>query len=94
LQAVRSGPWKLHLDKKELYHLDSDIGETVDVSHKNPEIVAQLRKAADEMIADLGDKTADAPGVRPLGRVSNPSPLISQDGTVREGFDRRYKVLP
>jgi hypothetical protein len=46
------------------------------------------------MIADLGDKTADAPGVRPLGRVSNPSPLISQDGTVREGFDRRYKVLP
>lgn len=94
LQAVRSGPWKLHLDKKELYHLESDIGETVDVSHKNPEIVAQLRKAANEMIADLGDKTADAPGVRPLGRVNNPSPLISQDGTVREGFDRRYKVLP
>lgn len=94
LQAVRRGPWKLHLGKNELYHLESDIGETVNVSDTNPEIVAKLRREADDMIADLGDKTADAPGVRPLGRVGNPSPLISQDGIVREGFDKRYKVLP
>lgn len=94
LQAVRSGPWKLHLDKNELYYLESDIGETVNVAHTNPGIVENLRAEADKMIADLGDKTADAPGVRPLGRVDNPSPLISQDGTVRHGFDKRYKVLP
>jgi arylsulfatase A-like enzyme len=94
LQAVRSGPWKLHLEKNELYHLESDIGETVNVWDRNPEIVAKLKREADDMIADLGDKTADAPGVRPLGRVSNPTPLISQDGIVREGFDKRYKVLP
>jgi arylsulfatase A len=94
LQAVRSGPWKLHLEKNELYHLESDIGETVNVSFENPDIVAKMRREASEMIADLGDKTADAPGVRPLGRVDNPSPLISEDGTVREGFNKRHKVLP
>jgi arylsulfatase A-like enzyme len=94
LQAVRSGPWKLHLEKNELYHLESDIGEAVNVSHTNPEVVAQLRREAAEMIADLGDKTADAPGVRPLGRVFDPLPLISEDGAVRDGFNKRYKILP
>jgi len=34
------------------------------------------------------------PGCRPLGRVSNPKPLISQDGSVREGFvDGKRKKL-
>ena len=94
LQAVRRGPWKLHLATNELYHLESDIGEAADVAKANLEIVAELQRHADEMRADLGDKTAEAPGVRPLGRVSNPLPLISPAGVVREGFDKRHKILP
>jgi hypothetical protein len=46
------------------------------------------------MKADLGDKTKDAPGVRELGRVEHPQPLISADGTVREGFNKIAKTLP
>ena len=34
---------------------------------------------------DLG-LTDIGPGVRPLGRVDNPQPLIGRDGKIREGF--------
>jgi len=94
LQAVRSGPWKLHLGKNELYNLDEDIGEAKNVAAEHADIVAQLEKHAETMRADLGDKTKDAPGVRELGRVENPQPLISADGTVREGFNKIAKTLP
>jgi arylsulfatase A-like enzyme len=48
--AVRSGPWKLTYANGEsgLYNLDSDIGETTDLSTKHPEKVAGLRAAYDE----------------------------------------------
>ncbi len=94
LQAVRSGPWKLHLGKGDLYNLESDIGEASDAAKQQPEQVAKLRALAEAMKADLGDKTKDAPGVRPLGRVENPQPLIDHDGKVRAGFDGVAKVLP
>jgi len=94
LQAVRRGPWKLHFAKTELYHLDSDIGEAKNIAIDHPDIVARLQKATEVMKADLGDKTKDAPGVRPLGRVANPQPLIHHDGTVRTGFDGFAKTLP
>ncbi|MDZ4402049.1 sulfatase [Prosthecobacter sp.] len=94
LQAVRSGPWKLHLAQNELYNLDSDIGEAKNVVADHPDIVAQLQKHAETMKADLGDKTKDAPGVRELGRVANPLPLIATDGTVRPGFNKIAKTLP
>lgn len=41
VQGVRSGVWKLLSDK--LYNLESDIGETSDVSSKHPEIVQRLQ---------------------------------------------------
>jgi arylsulfatase A len=94
LEAVRSGPWKLHLAKTELHNLDSDVGEANNVAADHPEIVAQLQKHAETMKSDLGDKTKDAPGVRELGRVENPQPLISADGTVRPGFNKIAKTLP
>ena len=94
LQAVRSGPWKLHLAQNQLYNLDDDIGEANNVAAKHADIVAQLQKHAETMRADLGDKTKDAPGVRELGRVANPQPLIAPDGTVREGFNKIAKTLP
>jgi arylsulfatase A len=43
---------------------------------------------------DLGLDGPDAPGVRPLGRVPHPLPLISSDGTVRPGMDGAAKKLP
>ncbi len=94
LQAVRSGPWKLHLAKGELYNLDADIGEAKDVAAQHPDQLTKLRQLAEAMKADLGDKTKDAPGVRELGRVANPQPLIAPDGTVRAGFDKIAKSLP
>ena len=83
LQAVRSGPWKLHLEKGELFNLEADIGEASNVASQQPEQVEKLRALAEKMKTDLGDKSAVAPGVRPLGRVENPEPFIHSDGRVR-----------
>ncbi|MEX0819717.1 MAG: sulfatase-like hydrolase/transferase, partial [Pirellulaceae bacterium] len=85
LQAVRQGPWKLHLAKGELYHLDRDIGESRNVAEENPEVVARLRQLAEETKDDLGT-TGIGPGCRQLGKVENARPLIDHDGQVREGF--------
>ncbi|MCE9603702.1 MAG: sulfatase [Planctomycetia bacterium] len=86
LEAVRRGPWKLHLAKQELYHLGDDIGEAKNVASAQPEIVKQLSELAAAMDADLG-ATGLGPGVRPLGRVTNPLPLIDHDGKIRSGFE-------
>ena len=86
LQAVRSGPWKLHLAKGELYNLESDIAESSNVAANNAEVVAKLRDLARQMDADLGTKGV-GPGCRPLGRVENPQPLIAHNGAVRKGFE-------
>jgi arylsulfatase A len=69
----------------QLYNLTADIGESKDVATENPEEVKRLLALADAMKDDLGLNAA-GPGVRPLGRVANPQPLIGKDGTVREGF--------
>ena len=87
LEAVRSGPWKLHLEKGELYDLGRDIGEAHDVSAANPAVVAELRALAKAMDADLGVE-GRGPGCRPLGRVSDPKPLIpADDEATRQGAD-------
>jgi arylsulfatase A-like enzyme len=93
LEAVRSGPWKLHLAKNELYHLTSDIGEATDVSGQHPEIVARLTAIADASKADLG-RDGIGPGVRALGRVAQPKPLIALDGTVRADVAGPQKSFP
>jgi arylsulfatase A len=94
LEAVRQGPWKLHLAKSELYHLDEDMAESKDVASQQPEVVKKLNELAEVMDSDLGRKGANRPGVRKLGRVENPLPLIAQDGTVCPGFDGVVKHLP
>ena len=94
LEAVRSGPWKLSLGKGELYNLDSDIGEATNVAAANTDQVTKLKALAEAMKDDLGLDGANAPGVRPLGRVKNPLPLIDRDGKVRPGFDGVAKMLP
>jgi len=87
LEAVRSGPWKLHLAKGELYNLDADIGEAKNLAAENPEVVRKLTAIAEQTEGDLGTK-AIGPGCRALGRVDKPQPLIGVDGNVRDGFAR------
>ena len=82
LQAVRSGPWKLHLAKEELYNLETDIGETTNVASSNPAAVERLRKLAAQTKDDLG-LDGIGPGCRPLGRVSDAQPIISHEGKFR-----------
>jgi len=80
LQAVRSGPWKLHVPHRyrtideatmstptfqgaysqdsiplSLFHLESDIGESINLASTHPDIVNQLMGYLDEMRKDLGD---------------------------------------
>jgi arylsulfatase A len=82
---VRSGPWKLHLAKGDLYNLQTDIGESESVAAKHPEVVKRLRAVAKSTTGDLG-LDGVGPGCRPLGRVENPQPIIAPDGAVRPEF--------
>jgi arylsulfatase A-like enzyme len=85
LEAVRSGPWKLHLAQGELYQLEKDVAESENVAGSHADVVAKLRGLAADADKDLG-VTGVGPGCRPLGRVPSPRPLIDRDGTVRDGF--------
>jgi arylsulfatase A len=106
LEAVRSGNWKLHLalrtgppnkptgeSRKALYNLKDDIGETNDVAQEHPEVVERLQALATVMDGDLGGRDF-GPASRPLGRVENPQPFISLDGTVRADAVGPSKTLP
>ncbi|WP_414662238.1 sulfatase family protein [Horticoccus sp. 23ND18S-11] len=93
LDAVRSGPWKLHLAKGELYHLGNDIAEAKDVAAAHPEEVKKLRALAAAMAGDLGVDQF-GPGCRELGRVKNPQPIIAADGTVRRDMAGKTAVFP
>ncbi len=86
LEAVRSGRWKLHFSKKGeaisgLFDLETDIGETTDVSDAHPVVVEQLSALAEGARASLGDARLERVGndVRPVGRVDNPQKLTSFD---------------
>jgi arylsulfatase A-like enzyme len=97
LDAVRSGPWKLHLAKDkqapQLYHLGNDIGEAKNVAKEHPEEVRRLQEFAATMKNDLGLK-GKGPGCRPVGRVENPQPLMTPDGTVRADAAGEVKRFP
>jgi len=71
LQAVRSGDWKLILERTEkrrgkkpprkiaqaLYNLGEDIGERNDVSAAHPDVVKRLLALAQQCREDLGDSS-------------------------------------
>lgn len=71
LRAVRSGPWKLHTSG-ELYNLEKDIGEGLDVAKRNPKVVERLNALLDDCRADL-DNPAN---IRPAGFNPNPIHLL------------------
>lgn len=59
-----------------LFDLDSDLGETRDVSAEHPDVVAQLLAIAEDARADLGDVLTGrtGSGVRPQGRYDAAAP--------------------
>ena len=54
---------------KELFDLDADIGESVDVSAQHPDVVQRLEQLAQQARDDLGDGALEGRNVRPVGRV-------------------------
>ncbi len=93
LEAVRSGPWKLHLASGELFHLGDDIGEARNVAPEQAGEVQRLRAFAAAMSGDLG-LDGVGPGCHPLGRFAHPEPLIARDGTVRADAVGAVKRFP
>ena len=76
LEAVRQGPWKLHVetvgdDRRvvagDLYNLHQDVAETRDYAAKHPDVVERLRALAQ----DFNDRLLE--DVRPLGRLDPPA---------------------
>ena len=86
LEAVRHGPWKLHLAGGELYNLHDDVGESNNVAGDHGDVVAELARLAELMDDDLGTDGI-GPGCRTLGRVDDARPLIDHDGRTRAGFE-------
>lgn len=81
LDAIRSGNYKLHLHLKELYDLDTDIGETDNKYGELPDVVQKLEDAAESARVDLGDDITGVTGAnqRPCGWVENPKPLTTYE---------------
>lgn len=84
LRAVRSGKWKLHLPvntsaaspsararfaKLELYDLENDVSESVNVAEEHPQIVARLTALAAKGREELGDIGLLGKEQRPAGWV-------------------------
>ena len=82
LRGVRSGKWKLLLPvnvrvsqpwvkptfaKLELFDLEADISETVNLAEKHPDIVKKLTAIADDARIKLGDYTLLGSEQRPAG---------------------------
>jgi arylsulfatase A-like enzyme len=90
LDGVRAGRWKLVVKRDAqgqpiigeyaLYDLEKDVGETLDLADRHPDVVSDLKARMQVCREDLGDKwTGTPPGAacRPLGRVTNPRPLTT-----------------
>lgn len=99
LQAVRSGPWKLHLPganaapapkgKQKAAASAPQLYQLDEDIGETTDVAAQNPGVVERLMALAeavqGDlgKVDIGPGCRPLGRVENPQPFIGQDGTVR-----------
>ena len=61
-----------------LFNVYEDIGSTQNVAEENPDIVARLTALAELIRRDLGDRDAPGPGIRPIGQIENPVPLLKE----------------
>ncbi|MBD3673090.1 MAG: sulfatase [Planctomycetaceae bacterium] len=89
LQAVRSGPWKLHLARTvkprnkparvvpaKLYNLEDDIAESNNVIDDHPDVVKKLEELADVAREKYGDQKKTGSLQRPAGLVDEAVPLV------------------
>jgi arylsulfatase A-like enzyme len=90
LRAVRSGPWKYHqilpggqasrgdsaLARSALYNLETDIGESRDLSGQYPEIVKNLENMIRDFEMELGKGDSLGTQCRPAGWKDDPRPLL------------------
>ena len=91
MKAIRMGDWKLHLpldhyidmwgkdkgsSKAELYNLNDDISEKIDLSEQFPEKVKELLVVAQMAREWIGDRDKPAPNSRAAGFVEKPVPLL------------------
>jgi len=72
--GIKEKPGDLRAPGVRLYNLAEEIGEMTNVAEQHPDVVARLRRFADEMIGDIGSRM-DGPGVRPPGAVEKPVTL-------------------
>jgi arylsulfatase A len=65
----KPGAYRQQRTEQVLFDLHTDIGESVDVSDANPEVVERLSTAADATREDLGDtlRNISGTGIRPAG---------------------------
>jgi hypothetical protein len=70
-----------------LYNLDTDIGETTDVSDKNPEIVAKLSALIAKMDSEIGGQNPKAR--RPAGIAENPVTLYPSEQKSPKGTRKK-----
>lgn len=81
LNAVRSGKWKLHIERApydpyrlhhrglpQLFDLDRDPGECYDLADREPEVMSRLSGLAASFAQEIADQRAQAEG-RAAGRV-------------------------
>ena len=86
LQAVRSGHWKLHLQRTQqgrgknakpktipmkLINLNEDIAEKINVAQKHPEVVKQLQQLAEHARRDIGDLRQVGANTRAPGHIED-----------------------
>ncbi|OLF10643.1 hypothetical protein BLA60_15840 [Actinophytocola xinjiangensis] len=82
LNAVREGPWKLHLDRQprdptrshgkelpQLFNLELDPAETYDLRHGQPEVVEHLTALAEDFLAEITAQRSTAEA-RACGRIT------------------------
>jgi len=91
LQAVRSGKYKLYLEMEErqygwtrkiekaemeLFDLENDKAEKINIADQHPEIVQRLLELAERAREDMGDFERPGKNARPAGWVDNPVPQV------------------
>jgi len=99
LQAVRSGKWKLFLPMEErqygwkrerqvaeaeLFDLEADPAELVNLFDSYPGVVQRLMEYAEEARADIGDYLVKGENARPAGIEKEPVFLIKIDASTNE----------
>ncbi len=63
-------------DKPLLFNVVRDISCHYNVAEEHPGVVEKLTKLAAGVRADLGDRDAPGPGIRKVGYVKNPLPVV------------------